>query len=228
MHNVWHATVILSEPFCRYDRRIGNNGKLMQVQRLPSHPAEFTGALHPHSKDNRDKEENMYKTSLTAPVFGLRRDIDRLFEDAFGATNNGSAWMPVADIRETTSDLTIEFELPGLKPEEVEITSDNGVLTVSGEKRSERREGNEDGRFHLMERTYGRFSRSFQLPKGINDSEISADFEYGLLRVRIPKTALPQPKKIQIGSSSKGREQAQVSGSSNRGSNKSSASSEQN
>lgn len=155
----------------------------------------------------------MYRTSLNAPVFGLRRDIDRLFEEAFGATNNGSAWMPVADIRESKTDLTIDFELPGLKPEEVEITSDNGVLTVSGEKRGERKEGDENSRFHLMERTYGRFSRSFQLPKGINDGEISADFDHGVLRVRIPKTALPLPKKIQIGGGD-GREQAPVSGSS--------------
>ena len=170
----------------------------------------------------------MYKTSLTAPVFGLRRDIDRLFEETFGSTNNGSAWMPVADIKETKGDLTIEFELPGLKPEEVEITSDNGVLTVSGEKHSERKEGDEEGRFHLMERSYGRFSRSFQLPKGINDGEISADFENGLLRVRIPKTALPQPKKIQIGGSNKGREQAQVSGGSSKSSSKSTANAGQN
>jgi HSP20 family protein len=145
----------------------------------------------------------MHKTSVTAPVFGLRRDIDRLFEEAFGATNNGSEWMPVADIRESKADLTIDFELPGLKPEEVEITADNGVLTVSGEKRGERKEGDENSRYHLMERTYGRFSRSFQLPKGINDAEISADFDNGLLRVRIPKSALPQPKKIQIGNGSK-------------------------
>ena len=157
----------------------------------------------------------MYKTSLSAaPVFGLRRDIDRLFEEAFGATNNGSAWMPTADIRESKTELTIDFELPGLKPEEVEITSDNGVLTVSGEKRGERKEGDENSRYHLMERTYGRFTRSFQLPKGINDSEITANFEHGVLRVRIPKTALPQPKKIQIGGSTNGKEQAQVSGSS--------------
>ena len=155
----------------------------------------------------------MLKTSLNAPVFGLRRDIDRLFEEAFGATNNGSAWMPVADIRESKSDLTIDFELPGLRPEEVEITSDNGVLTVSGEKRGERKEGDENSRYHLMERTYGRFSRSFQLPKGINDGEISADFDNGVLRVRIPKTALPQPKKIEIGNRSSGKEQAKVSGS---------------
>lgn len=155
--------------------------------------------------------------SLNAPVFGLRRDIDRLFEEAFGATNNGSSWMPVADIRESKSDLNIEFELPGIRPEDVEITTDNGVLSVSGEKRGERKEGDESSRFHLVERTYGRFSRSFQLPKGVNESDIAADFEHGVLRVRIPKAALPQPRKIRIGQHRDGKEQAQVSGSSRAG-----------
>lgn len=157
------------------------------------------------------------RTSMTTPVFGLRRDIDRLFEEAFGGTNNGSAWMPVVDVRETKTDLNVEFELPGLRPEDVEITTDNGVLTVSGEKRSERKEGDENSRWHLIERTYGRFSRSFQLPKGVNDGEISADYDHGVLRVRIPKSALPQPRKIEIGQRGSGKEQAQVSGSSKSG-----------
>ena len=159
--------------------------------------------------------------SLNAPVFGLRRDIDRLFEEAFGGTNNGSSWMPVVDIRETKSDLNIEFELPGLKPEEVEITTDNGILTVTGEKRGERKEGDESSRYHLIERTYGRFSRSFQLPKGVNESDISAEFDQGVLRVRIPKSALPQPRKIEIGKGGMGREQAQVTGGTKAGSDKS-------
>lgn len=154
------------------------------------------------------------RTSMTTPVFGLRRDIDRLFEEAFGATNNGSTWMPVVDIRESKSDLSIEFEVPGLRAEDVEITTDNGVLTVSGEKRGERKEGDENSRYHLIERTYGRFSRSFQLPKGVNESEISADYDHGVLRVRIPKTALPQPRKIEIGQRGSGKEQAQVTGGS--------------
>ena len=154
------------------------------------------------------------RTSMTTPVFGLRRDIDRLFEEAFGGSNNGSSWMPVVDIRESKSDLSIEFEVPGLRPEDVEITMDNGVLTVSGEKRGERKEGDENSRYHLIERTYGRFSRSFQLPKGVNENEIAADYDHGVLRVRIPKTALPQPRKIEIGRTSSGKEQAQVSGGS--------------
>ena len=152
--------------------------------------------------------------SLSTPVFGLRRDIDRLFEEAFGGNSNGSSWMPMVDIRETKSDLNIEFELPGLKPEEVEITADNGVLTVTGEKRSERKEGDESSRYHLIERSYGRFTRSFQLPKGVNENEINADFDHGVLRVRIPKSALPQPRKIEIGQRGSKKEQAQVSGNS--------------
>jgi HSP20 family protein len=163
---------------------------------------------------NTPNQERHMRTSMTTPVSGLRRDIDRLFEEAFGASNNGSTWMPLADVRETKTDLNIEFELPGLRPEDVEITTDNGVLTVSGEKRGERKEGDENSRWHLIERTYGRFTRSFQLPKGVNDSEISAEYDHGVLRVRIPKSALPQPRKIEIGQRSNGKEQAQVSGGS--------------
>jgi HSP20 family protein len=138
-----------------------------------------------------------YRTSLTAPVFGLRREIDRLFEDAFGGGGGRAGWSPAVDVREDRDALTFEVELPGLKPSEVEVICENGVLTVRGEKTSERKE-NEEGRYHLVERTYGSFSRSFQLPQGVDDSKIEADFENGVLRVRVPKTALPQPRKIEV------------------------------
>ena len=138
------------------------------------------------------------RTQMT-PLFNLRRDIDRLWEEALGARDNGSTWMPAVDIRETSEDLSIDFELPGLKPEDVEITTENGVLTVRGEKRGERTEGAEGSRFHLVERTYGSFTRSFQLPQGVNEDKIAAEFDNGVLRVRVPKAALPQPKRIQIG-----------------------------
>lgn len=144
----------------------------------------------------------LYRTTM-APLFNLRRDIDRLWEDALGSASNGSAWMPPVDIRETDSDLRIEFELPGLTPEEVSITAENGTLTVRGEKRGERQEGKEGSRYHLVERSYGAFSRSFQLPAGIDEEKIDADFEHGVLKVRIPKAALPQPKKIRINAGSR-------------------------
>jgi HSP20 family protein len=144
----------------------------------------------------------LYRTSLTAPVFGLRREIDRLFEDTFGR-ETGSAWTPVVDIRESQNELRLDVELPGINPNDVEITTDNGVLMIRGEKHTERKE-DEQSRFHLVERSYGEFTRSFQLPPGLDESRIEATFENGMLSIHIPKSALPQPKKIQIKGSTVG------------------------
>ena len=92
----------------------------------------------------------------------------------------------------------------------MEITIENGMLTISGEKREERKEG-EEGRYHLVERSYGSFSRSFTLPQGIDEEQIDAEFHKGLLTVRIPKAALPQPRRVQIGRSQQQGQQAHVS-----------------
>ena len=147
----------------------------------------------------------MYRTTLTPPVFSLRREIDRLFDDAFGgAARNGALWSPAVDVRESENELTLTFEVPGVSPEQLELTVDNGILTVKGEKRAERKEGDE-GQYHVLERSYGTFSRSFQLPKGLDESKIEARHEHGILTVRIPKAALPQPKKIAIETADGGR-----------------------
>jgi len=138
----------------------------------------------------------LYRTAMTTPVFGLRREIDRLFEDAFGREGGRNFWSPVTDVREDAKSLSFEFELPGLSPEQVEITADNGVLTVRGEKDEHRVEG--EGRQHIAERTYGSFTRSFQLPQGVDEERIEASFANGVLTVTVPKAALPQPRKIQI------------------------------
>jgi HSP20 family protein len=157
----------------------------------------------------------VYTTSLTTPIFGLRREIDRLFEDAFSGRGDRNMWAPAVNVRETTNELAFEFELPGIKPDQVDITCDNGILTIKGERRQERKEGDE-GQYHIIERTYGAFSRSFQLPQGVDEDQIQADFEDGVLRVHVPKAALPQPKKIQIkpGAAAGGDGQRQVSGQS--------------
>lgn len=132
-----------------------------------------------------------------APLFGLRREIDRLFDDAW--SGRGSApWVPAVDVRETENDIALDVELPGIKPEEVNVSVDQGVLTISGEKHEERKEG-EEGRYHTIERRYGSFTRSFTLPQGVSEDQIEAEFENGVLTVRIPKAALPQPRRIQIG-----------------------------
>jgi HSP20 family protein len=100
---------------------------------------------------------------------------------------------------------------------------------IRGERMDERKEGDE-GRYHLVERSYGSFSRSFQLPQGVDDESIDAHFENGLLRVRVPKAAIPQPRRISIqGATTGDRSQAQISGTTRggNGGSRKSASSEQ-
>jgi len=140
----------------------------------------------------------VYRGSLTGPVFGLRREIDRLFEDTFGGDSRRSGgWAPAVDVREDTKEIVLEVELPGIKPSDVEVTAENGVLTIRGEKQSTSSE-NTEGRYHVVERSYGSFTRSFQLPSAVDDQRIDAEFQDGLLMVHIPKAALAQPRKIEI------------------------------
>jgi len=143
----------------------------------------------------------------TTPIFGLRREIDRLFDDTF--VRDGLNWTPAVDIKENEKEIRLDLELPGLKPEDVDLTAENGVLTVRGEKKSERNEG-EDNRYHVVERTYGSFLRTFQLPQGIDEDQIKAEFENGILTIQIPKAALPLPKRIQIGAAMHQKQQATV------------------
>ena len=135
--------------------------------------------------------------SQVGPVFGLRREIDRLFEDTFGRDVSRSGWVPPVDVREDGKEIVLEIELPGIKREDVEVTAENGVLTIRGEKQNRTHESGE-GRYHVIERSYGSFMRSFQLPNGVDEQRIEAEFVDGLLAVRVPKAALAQPRRIEI------------------------------
>lgn len=139
----------------------------------------------------------VYRGSLSGPVFGLRREIDRLFEDTFGGDSRRAGWAPAVDIREDNKEIVLEVELPGIKPSDVDVTAENGVLTIRGEKQSTSTDGSQ-GRYHVIERSFGSFTRSFQLPSGVDERRIEADFSDGLLSVRIPKAALAQPRRIEI------------------------------
>jgi HSP20 family protein len=150
---------------------------------------------------------SMERSFGLSPVFGLRREIDRLFDDAFVGRGGGANWNPAVDIKETAKELRLDFELPGIKSEDVELEVENGVLIVRGQKSAERTEEGEEGRYHLVERSYGSFYRSFQLPQGVDAEQIEADFDHGVLHVRIPKAALPQPRRIEIGGGGRARGQ---------------------
>ena len=127
------------------------------------------------------------------PISSLRREIDRLFEDAGGAS--GGRWLPAADVREDDDAIDIDIELACIDPENVDINVENGILTVSGEKRTEQKEGKE-GQYHSVERRYGSFVRSFQLPQGVDESKISVEnarwgpiIKFGKKTIALPKKA---------------------------------------
>jgi len=136
-------------------------------------------------------------TTMTAPLFGLRREIDRLFEDTFRGPAARNEWTPAVDIYETDAELKLSVELPGITPENVDVSTVDGILTIQGERVDERKEG-EDGQYYLLERSYGSFVRRFQLPQGVDSEKVLASFENGVLQVHVPKAVLPKPKKIQV------------------------------
>jgi HSP20 family protein len=108
----------------------------------------------------------------------------------------GVAWSPVADITETAKEYLIKAELPEVRKEDVKITLENGVITISGERRmeQEQKEANEI----RVESFYGTFSRSFSLPDNIDPKGIQAEAKDGVLKIRIPKNPEASPKKIEV------------------------------
>jgi HSP20 family protein len=97
-------------------------------------------------------------------------------------------WMPAVDIVEKPEALLVTAELPGMLAKEVDVSVDDGVLTISGEKQEEKKEGAEDSNYYLFERRYGSFRRAFTLPNAVDVDKITAEFDNGLLKVTLPKT----------------------------------------
>lgn len=133
----------------------------------------------------------------TNPFSLLQQEIDRLFE---GVTRNlpgfATTTMPRMDIGETDKVIEITAELPGLEKKDVELNVADNLLTIRGEKKNEREEKNKD--YHLVERSYGAFSRSVELPAGVKIEDISAEIANGVLKVTVPKPAPKQSKQIEI------------------------------
>jgi HSP20 family protein len=134
------------------------------------------------------------------PFAALRRELDRLFDD-FGAGalpswNGNGQFLPEADYAETDKDIVVTAELPGVDEKDVEVTLNDDVLTIRGEKRSQRDEKNE--RYQLAERSYGSFERSMSVPRGIDADKIKATFDKGVLKVTLPKPAELQAQRHQI------------------------------
>jgi HSP20 family protein len=131
---------------------------------------------------------------------GFNRMLDQTFNDFFAGRPSeefaSRGWLPAVDIRETGDALSLLVELPGLKREDVEITLENGVLTVKGERKFEKDVKEEN--YHRIERTYGAFARSFTLPRNVQPDKVKAGFEDGVLRIDLPKSEEAKPRRIDI------------------------------
>ncbi len=106
------------------------------------------------------------------------------------------AWTPVANISETGSDYLIKAELPEVSKEDVKVTVDENVITISGERL--RRAEHKDEKVHRVESFYGHFSRSFRLPEDADINAIQAESRNGVLKVRVPKTPAPKPRTVEV------------------------------
>ncbi len=136
----------------------------------------------------------------------MQSQVNRMFDQMLGnvARRGGgrqlegvTEWAPAIDVTTQDGNIIIRAELPGMKPEDVNITLQDNVLTISGERKAEEEE--ERGGYHIRERRYGSFSRSLSLPQGTDESKINARYENGVLELTIEgAAAVQEPKRIQI------------------------------
>jgi HSP20 family protein len=121
------------------------------------------------------------------------RELNNLFEKMPSAT---TTWSPSVDIFENDNELIVKAELPGMEMKDIEVTFENNVLTIKGERRFEHETKKEN--YHRVEREYGSFSRSFALPTYVDEGKIRADYKDGMLNVVLPKREMAKPRGIKV------------------------------
>lgn len=130
----------------------------------------------------------------------LHQQLDQLFGDTFGtpaaASASNVAWVPAVDVHEEQDRFVVRADLPGVEQKDIEITAEDGILTIRGERRSERRES--DSGYERIERTSGTFLRRFTLPETAQADAIKAKHVNGVLEVSIPKQPKIEPRRIKI------------------------------
>lgn len=129
---------------------------------------------------------------LNDRVFGLTLFPNLPKESTWGRDN----WAPAIDVHEDQEEIAVRADLPGLKQEDIHLSLENNVLTISGERKTESEK--KDRNYHLVERSYGRFERSLQLSAAVDQSKIRASYKNGVLEVVLPKAEQAKPKQIKI------------------------------
>jgi HSP20 family protein len=136
----------------------------------------------------------------------LQDEVNRLFSMSFPRSGGQQdeimrgAWTPSVDIYEGKDEIVLEAELPGMKPEDVDVSIENNIITIRGERRFEKKD--ESDNYHRVERSYGSFARSFTLPRNVVGDQAKADFSNGVLHVTLPKREEEKARKIQISGAS--------------------------
>jgi HSP20 family protein len=138
---------------------------------------------------NVEREFNrMFRTLSNRLGFGNGDDIEKEYESA--------VWMPLTDVYEDKDNYMLTMDLPGISKEDVKISYSDGQLSISGERKQEKE--SKDGSWHRVERNYGKYFRSFTLPKKIKENNIEAEFKNGQLTITVPKAEEAKPKEIDI------------------------------
>jgi HSP20 family protein len=182
------------------------HGRTSALGKKPSHAtAPGSGAFCQQRKDIMPSAITTARESGRDPLGTLHREVNRVFDEVFRGFPSFRSSMPMPsfapslEVRESETELLVSAELPGMTEKDVELTIDDDLLTLAGEKKSEKTEEKEG--VHLSERSYGSFQRSFRLPFAPDPAKVIARFENGVLSVRLPRPpeAKPAAKRIAIG-----------------------------
>jgi len=133
-------------------------------------------------------------------LFGIQREMNRMFDGFFRGTRDEEAslmsWTPAVDIAEHENEYVVNVELPGVNKDDVKITLESNILTIRGEKKEEKEAKKEN--YHRIERSYGAFQRSFNLPTTVKSDKIDAVYNNGVLSISLPKAEEAKPKRIEV------------------------------
>jgi HSP20 family protein len=129
-------------------------------------------------------------------IADIQRELERTVGRLAGDGRSQRGWMPTVDIEQTDQEIVLKLDLPGMRREDVSIEVRGHTLIVTGERREEKEDKHEG--YITRERIIGRFARSFMLPEGVDSDEVHAEFENGVLRIRVPRPQEAQPKQIEI------------------------------
>ncbi len=130
------------------------------------------------------------------PFGELQEELDRFLGDVWGDRGRGTPLGYHVDVREDAEHVYVEAELPGLSKDDIEITLGDGLMTISGEKKFEHDEAKEN--YHVRERRYGNFRRTFQLPSVVDESKVQATLKDGVLLVTLDKREEVKPKRVEV------------------------------